>query len=259
MRTLLRLALLTLIVTSCAEPGAGAAPFDPIPARIDRALDVDSSARIGAGFSVGVWQVAASGTTRTLTRQMLIGDEASTKLGLAIDFSADAVTLVDAYQLRSDSDNPKERADLDVLSIELNNADPDGVMSGRVTLDSDTKIDFWVDMDEGSVVEPEIDVPFVMKPGFVIDGSSFAVQYIGVVGDSRCPPDVTCIWAGEITLEFSFVDEASRRTITTTGIATPSGPAYGTNPTVDLEGSRYLEVLDAADQSATVVIRTSES
>ncbi len=259
MRTLLRLVLLTLILASCAGPGPVATPFEPIAAQLDPNLGVNSSARIEQGFSIGVWEVASAGTTRTLTRQMLAGDETSTRLELVLDFSPEAVSLVDAYQDRLDAELPTERNQLNVLSIVLNNADPEGIVSGRVALDGRDDLDFWVDMDEGSRVGKDLDVPFELEPGFVIDGFSFTVQYIGVVNDSRCPQDVTCVWAGEVTLEFSYVDEDARTSVMTTGIATPNGPAYGESPTIDLEGSIYLEVLDVTDRSATVVIRSSET
>ncbi len=67
-----------------------------------------------------------------------------------------------------------------------------------------------------------------------------------------------CVWEGQVTVEFEYVDEDQRTVVTATGIATPDGPAYGASPTIDLFGSRYLEVLEVTDQSVLVVVRTSE-
>lgn len=125
-------------------------------------------------------------------------------------------------------------------------------------MDDRPNFDFWVDTDPASVIEPEIDVPFDMKPGFVIDAFSFAVRYLGVTEDSRCPPDVTCVWEGQVSVEFEYVDEDQRKVVTATGIATPDGPVYGAEPTIDLFGSRYLEILQVTEQSVLVVVRTDE-
>ena len=145
-----------------------------------------------------------------------------------------------------------------MASIALTNSNPGGIIGGRVELADRPGFDFWVDTDQASVVESELDVPFEMKPGYVIDEFSFAVRYIGVTEDSRCPPDVMCVWEGQVTVEFEYVDEDERSVVTATGIATPDGPAYGSSPTIDFFGSRYLEILEVTDQSVLVVVRTVE-
>ncbi len=258
MNTLLRYLVLVLVVAGCGDAGSVASPFEPIPATIDQTLDIDGAARIEPGFSVGVWRVDGSGTVRTLSRQMLVGDESAERIELMLDFSDGAVTLVDAYRLRLDADRPEERQTLNVASIVLNNSSAEGIISGRVALEDQPGFDFWSDPDPASVVESELDVPFKMKPGYVIDEFSFAVRYIGVTEDSRCPPDVMCVWEGQVTVEFEYVDEDQRNVVTATGIATPDGPAYGASPTIDLFGSRYMEVLEVTDQSVLVVVRAAE-
>jgi hypothetical protein len=46
---------------------------------------------------------------------------------------------------------------------------------------------------------------FVMQPGErVVLPDQAALHYIGVVNDSRCPPDVQCIRAGDATVAFEF-------------------------------------------------------
>lgn len=258
MRTLLRFLVLVLVVSGCGDPGSVTSNFQPITATIDQTLAVDSAARIEPGFSIGVWSVEASGTVRTLSRQILVGDESAERIELVLNFADGAVTLVDAYRLRLDADRPAERQTLNVASIVLNSSSADGIISGILELADRPSFDFWVDADPASVIEAEIDVPFEMKPGYVIDEFSFAVRYVGVTEDSRCPPDVTCVWEGQVSVEFEYVDEDRRSVVTTTGIATPNGPAYGVSPTIDFFGSRYLEILAVTDQSVLVVVRTIE-
>lgn len=47
--------------------------------------------------------------------------------------------------------------------------------------------------------------PFTLAPGqraTLADGG--ALQYVRVVNDSRCPPDVRCVWAGDAVLAFEW-------------------------------------------------------
>ncbi|MBK5267181.1 MAG: hypothetical protein JJE47_07075 [Acidimicrobiia bacterium] len=247
-----------LIISACAEPGPGASLFVPIQARYDQTLDVDSGARLEPGLSVGVWRAERTEAATRLWRTVSIGDEAAAELGVVLDFSNDSVTLTDAYRLTPDRGTSPEKERLDVSGLSLNHADEYGVISGRLALGDGSDVDFWVDTDPESIIEPEIDRPFEMRPGSVIDGSSFAMEYLGIVDDSRCPADVTCIWAGEVSVAFAYVDEVGRTTVTATGLATPDGPIYGTSPTIDLKDSRYLEVLDVTDESVRLAVRSIE-
>ncbi|MDO9445893.1 MAG: hypothetical protein Q7K37_11305, partial [Dehalococcoidia bacterium] len=48
-----------------------------------------------------------------------------------------------------------------------------------------------------------------LQPGeravFEAGGERLEVLFVGVTADSRCPVDVTCIWAGEARVAFDFV------------------------------------------------------
>lgn len=49
----------------------------------------------------------------------------------------------------------------------------------------------------------------LLHPGeravFEADGERLEVLFVGVTADSRCPVDVTCIWAGEARVALDFV------------------------------------------------------
>lgn len=51
-------------------------------------------------------------------------------------------------------------------------------------------------------VSAELDKPFELKVGeqAVIESENMAVTFVGVAGDSRCPSDVVCIWAGQASV-----------------------------------------------------------
>lgn len=247
-----------LIISACAEPGPEASLFVPIQARYDQSLEVGSGARLEPGPSVGVWRAERTGATTRLWRTMSIGDTAAVELDLVLDFRKDQITLIDAYRQTLKAGVPTERELLNVSGLSLNHSDEYEIISGRLALGDGSHLDFWVDIDPESLVVPEVDRPFEMRPGSVIDGSSFAMEYLGIVDDSRCPSDVTCIWAGEVSVAFAYVDEGGRTTVTATGLATPDGPIYGTSPTIELKDSRYLEVLDVTDESVLLAIRTIE-
>ncbi len=51
--------------------------------------------------------------------------------------------------------------------------------------------------------------PFQMRPGgrVRLPGGEL-LQFVAVLDDSRCPPGVTCIWAGQATVQFRANDSA---------------------------------------------------
>ena len=47
--------------------------------------------------------------------------------------------------------------------------------------------------------------PFTMHPGERIAIAEAGIlQYDGLISDSRCPPDVQCVWAGDAEIAFTF-------------------------------------------------------
>ena len=65
---------------------------------------------------------------------------------------------------------------------------------------------------------------FELRAGQVvlIGGSDEALRFAGVSQDSRCPVDVTCVWAGEALLAFELQREGATETI-----AVPVSPGSG--------------------------------
>lgn len=65
--------------------------------------------------------------------------------------------------------------------------------------------------------------PFWISPGqTIVDGTPsasvlppIAVRFVRVVGDSRCPLDVVCVWAGEATIEVGVRRGDGEETIVT--------------------------------------------
>jgi hypothetical protein len=55
---------------------------------------------------------------------------------------------------------------------------------------------------EAATVVAEVGSTFDLRPGQTarIGSSGLVVGFRGVAGDSRCPVDVTCVWAGDATL-----------------------------------------------------------
>jgi len=41
-----------------------------------------------------------------------------------------------------------------------------------------------------------------------IRDTSTSVRFVGVIEDSRCPRDTTCIWAGEVKVEIEFLERS---------------------------------------------------
>jgi len=51
-------------------------------------------------------------------------------------------------------------------------------------------------------IEVGLGQPAILAPGqsAVIESEGFAIKFVEVIGDSRCPSGVTCIWQGEVSL-----------------------------------------------------------
>src|SRR5690349_19932998 len=37
-----------------------------------------------------------------------------------------------------------------------------------------------------------------------VKGTDFEVKFVGITEDSRCPKDVTCVWAGEVKVKLAM-------------------------------------------------------
>ncbi|OGO06412.1 MAG: hypothetical protein A2Y92_02645 [Chloroflexi bacterium RBG_13_57_8] len=74
-------------------------------------------------------------------------------------------------------------------------------------------------------LNPAIGEKFMLSIGqsASIKGENLVVRFVEVVGDSRCPQDVTCIWAGEATslIEITFSGNTYQKALTQPGLTEP--------------------------------------
>jgi hypothetical protein len=74
-------------------------------------------------------------------------------------------------------------------------------------------------------INPALGEKFTLSIGqsASIKGEDIKVRFIEVVGDSRCPQDVTCIWAGEVTslIEISLSGATYQKALTQPGLSEP--------------------------------------
>ncbi len=54
----------------------------------------------------------------------------------------------------------------------------------------------------------DLGAPFTLAPGtmVLVSNAGIKVRFIAVTEDSRCPRDVTCIWAGEVKVQLEIDD-----------------------------------------------------
>lgn len=54
-----------------------------------------------------------------------------------------------------------------------------------------------------NLVPAQLNVPFQLRVNqtATISSENLQIKFVNVTGDSRCPADVACIWAGEVTIE----------------------------------------------------------
>jgi hypothetical protein len=55
-------------------------------------------------------------------------------------------------------------------------------------------------------LEGSLDAPSQLAPGqsIVLEAEKLEVQFVGIATDSRCPADVTCVWAGEVVARLAI-------------------------------------------------------
>jgi hypothetical protein len=48
--------------------------------------------------------------------------------------------------------------------------------------------------------------PIQLAPGqsATFEAEQLSVQFVGIAADSRCPSDATCVWAGEVVVQFAI-------------------------------------------------------
>lgn len=69
---------------------------------------------------------------------------------------------------------------------------------------------------------------FMMQPGErVVLPDQSALRYTGVVNDSRCPPDVQCVRAGDATVAFEFTPTSGAQQEVTLNTDAPASMSIG--------------------------------
>jgi hypothetical protein len=78
-------------------------------------------------------------------------------------------------------------------------------------------------------INASMDREFTLKVGqvAVFTNENLKIQFESVLGDSRCPKGVTCIWAGEAKCQISIDDKGSSDNFVLTDIGGTDG--YSTN------------------------------
>jgi hypothetical protein len=99
---------------------------------------------------------------------------------------------------------------------------------------------------------PQGDVTLRVGEEAAIQGKDLAVRYLRVVSDSRCRPNMTCIWQGEATLAF-LLSEPGRGESTTAELH--SGPRTGPQAT-SFAASR-VELVSVSEDGLEATVRVS--
>ena len=65
----------------------------------------------------------------------------------------------------------------------------------------------------------KLETPFALKIGASAKLVNWSVTFVRVVSDSRCPPNVDCVWAGDAMIELRVTrDRVSRTVLLHTGL-----------------------------------------
>lgn len=72
----------------------------------------------------------------------------------------------------------------------------------------------------------KLETPFALKIGASAKLVNWSVTFVRVVSDSRCPPNVDCVWAGDAVVELRVTrDRVSRTVLLHTGLEPRSAVA----------------------------------
>jgi hypothetical protein len=96
--------------------------------------------------------------------------------------------------------------------------------------------------------------PFTVDLGerVVVGPTEVGVFYAEVVDDSRCPPDVTCVWAGNAQIRLELTVE---ETVTDVLLNTQGGPRFSRSACA---GGLLWELVDLTRQRRSATLRASE-
>jgi len=85
--------------------------------------------------------------------------------------------------------------------------------------------------DEKSPAAPTVPLNerFTLAPSqrVEVDAAGFQLEFLGVPGDSRCPADVMCVWAGDAVVQVRVTDAARAEYELHTGDATRTAAVHG--------------------------------
>ena len=61
----------------------------------------------------------------------------------------------------------------------------------------------------------DLETPFTLAPGaaVTVNSTPLKVRFVSVIEDSRCPRDVTCVWAGEVKVSLEIEDAKLRSSV----------------------------------------------
>jgi hypothetical protein len=78
-----------------------------------------------------------------------------------------------------------------------------------------------------ATVPVSLDKPFTLAPGQTaqIQGEALSIRFVGVTADSRCPRNVVCIRAGDVTSEVEVTDAIGTKLLSIVQEASGNGGA----------------------------------
>jgi hypothetical protein len=226
------LVIVALVASACSDDGRLPSSRDDVTVVVGQDLGLGPVDRVVPGFSVGVWKATVEGGVATILERHLVGDEAGAGHRIVIDFNRQTPTVVEVAETRDDAERGASSEPFGPGTLFLQDTDPSGVISGEYSADSGGGFRFWVDTADATYVDGPIPgETFQLRPGGVADSFSFATQLVGIVEDSRCPPDARCVWEGRVVVSVRYISDAGWEEFELRGFVSPQGPVFGDAPT----------------------------
>lgn len=260
--------LAVIVLVACGDADSGSGTPDP-PVDVAMVGPVDAGATVSdwlvPGFQPGFWTASTEDDVTVLRMSRGIGDEDGESWVLRFRDNDDGLPeLLDGTHRWTSWDGETSVFEEYFVAgrVTIQSWDPDGVLAGLIEWDAppayrrpqrEFTFPFWVEPGLATTQGRPGDLVSV-EAGSAVEIGVPLVQFVGVVEDSRCPADVTCVWEGRVVTRWQVVGETVV-TIDVEGVIGGEGMGVGVAAPSDFE-SYTIEVreVDATTDRAVALV-----
>ncbi|MDF1597202.1 MAG: hypothetical protein P1T08_14075 [Acidimicrobiia bacterium] len=207
--------ILMLVTVSCGSelsgtPGSTSTTSGFAAVQVNPALEVGPMDAVVTWWSPSPWSAIRRGSAVELLLRLQVGDEDSETVVLQlIDDNGPFLGSGSISSTAWDGAGMNERTTpVSPDDVTIRDWDLDGVVGG-VIRGGREDLRFWVDL-ANPIQRKDVGASTWLEEGGLVEVGGAFVQFVRILNDSRCPLDVTCVWAGELTVEMYIHSEVAQ-------------------------------------------------